>query len=110
MNKKPIWKFTIKRSGRNELFFGFTYADSEEEARINIINSIINTEDKLSLEIINLTQVKANLLTCIIGGAKCVTDVSEEVNDQIATLLDNLSEDISGEANEEGIGEQQNDI
>lgn len=63
-----LWKFTVKRHGYKEMYFGVVYAYTEKEARENIALIAFNPEERKLMNIVSLEQVSDNSLLTIIGG------------------------------------------
>lgn len=89
MSDKPIWKFTIKRENFNELYFGFTFADTEEEAKSNIIRSIIKDSDREIMRIVSINKMEHVGLVNVIGGAmtgSTYKDLKQEIRDALGNV------------------------
>lgn len=71
MNKKPMWGFGIKRKNFLETFFGIVYADTKDEAKETVLDSLKREGDKEILQFFTLDQIPdGDHKMCVIGGTK----------------------------------------
>lgn len=63
------WKFTMRHNNHYALYFEFTHAETEEEAKENILSAVIRDDIRKDMEIISISKINDNSRTVICGGA-----------------------------------------